>query len=107
MRSVTFDKLDSLKAEMQKSAVASVLERIYQSLQSSVMKQISNQMASAQNMSSSESDLDEMGFVKDNFVERLFLANSKDLIRLLVTYNLVHCYPQLQGDEYVKILKQR
>ena len=37
----------------------------------------------------------------DNYVERLYLANSKDVVRLLLNYNLVQYFPQLQGCAYI------
>lgn len=37
-------------------------------------------------------------------MERLFLANSFDLIELLVRFHLTHLYPQLKGCKLVKEL---
>ena len=37
----------------------------------------------------------------------MFLANSFDLIELLVKYNIAHLYPQLNGCEFVKKLKAK
>lgn len=36
----------------------------------------------------------------EKYTERLFLSNSKDLVRLIVTYNMDFFYPQLQGCKY-------
>jgi hypothetical protein len=38
-------------------------------------------------------------------MERLFLANSFDLIELLVRFHLAHLYPQLRGCKLVKELE--
>ena len=38
------------------------------------------------------------------YVERLFLPNSPDLVRLLVNFNLVQYHPQLFKDAYVDAL---
>ena len=41
----------------------------------------------------------------DKYTERLFLSNSKDLVRLVVNYNMDFFYPQLQGCKYVDQIK--
>jgi len=40
------------------------------------------------------------------YVERLFLPNSRDLVRLLVTFNMAQFYPQLKGCGYASALMQ-
>ena len=36
----------------------------------------------------------------DEYVERLFLPNSRDLVRLLVDFNMSQFHPQLRGCPY-------
>ena len=49
----------------------------------------------------SSDESDNNGEDADNYVERLYLANSKDVVRLLLNYNLVQYFPQLQGCAYI------
>lgn len=41
---------------------------------------------------------------QNDYVERMFLQNSRDLVRLLVHFNMVHFHPQLQGCPYSQAL---
>ena len=36
----------------------------------------------------------------DQYVERMFLQNSKDLVKLLVNFNMVQFHPQLKFDSF-------
>lgn len=51
---------------------------------------------------------DKPGFKKEKipYNERLFVANSQDLVRLLVMFNLSQFFPQLQGCAYVDYIKK-
>jgi hypothetical protein len=40
-------------------------------------------------------------------VESMFLANSFDLIELLVQFGIAHLYPQLQGCQFVEELRAK
>ena len=81
LKSVTFEAItDVQKEEGQKLAVDTVLKNIYE--------MISDQIAAE-------------GFIPaEDYVERLFLPNSRDLVRLLVQYNIVQFHPQLKGCSF-------
>ena len=64
-----------------------------------VAKQVQRQQITQSSMELNE-NVDE-----DKYVERLFLSNSKDLVRLIVNYNMDFFYPQLQGCKYVDQIK--
>ena len=78
LRSVTFDSIkDAEQIDQQKKAVNDVLTSIYEML----TEQIETQ-------------------ADDQYVERMFLQNSKDLVKLLVNFNMVHFHPQLKFDSF-------
>lgn len=82
LKSVTFEAItDTRKAETQRQAVDTILKSIYEMISAA-------------------------GQTKDGdfYVERLFLPNSRDLVRLLVNFNMVQFHPQLKDCAYAASL---
>ena len=100
MKSVVLDNIvDKKKKEAQKKAVEDVMNSMHKMISDDVAKQVNSQVK----MQMSTGDLnDEEG---DKYTERLFLSNSKDLVRLVVNYNMDFFYPQLHGCKYVDQIK--
>ena len=73
------------KEEQQREAVDTVLKNIYEMISASV----------------AQSDLQPQ---ESDYVERLFLPNSQDLVRLLVNFNMIQYHPQLSACPYAASL---
>ena len=73
---------------MTKEACEVILSSIYKTILDKVQAQLNNLGSSDNLLASSNDDA-------DLYMERIFLSNSKDLVRLFLNYNLVHFYPQL------------
>ena len=103
MKSVVLDNIvDKKKKEAQKKAVEDVMNSMHKMISDDVAKQV-NMQTSQVKMQMSTGDLNEDD--GDKYTERLFLSNSKDLVRLVVNYNMDFFYPQLQGCKYVDQIK--
>ena len=84
LRSVTFESLnDVIKEEQQRQAVDTVLKNIYEMI-----------LASIESREHHDGE----------YVERLFLPNSRDFVRLLVSFNLVQYHPQLMKCHYTEAM---
>ena len=83
LKSVTFESLNDVqKEEEQRQAIDNVLKNIYEMISESIKQEAGGQA------------MDD-ALALENYVERLFLPNSRDLIRLLVNFNMVGYHPQL------------
>ena len=97
-KSVMFDKItDRVKEQAQRQAVELVLKSMYRMVSDDVAKQVQRQVG---HMTVSNESGEVIGD-DDKYTEKLFLSNSKDLVRLIVNYNMDFFYPQLQGCKYV------
>lgn len=86
LKSVTFESFtDQAKEEGQRLAVDTALKNIYEMISASI-------------------PVDGATALSDDHTERLFLPNSRDLIRLLVSFNMAQFHPQLKGCPYADAL---
>ena len=100
-KSVVFDKItDHAKKETQKQAVEVIMKSMYRMISDDVAKEVAGVGALKTSSESSGQEIEEA-----KYTERLFLSNSKDLVRLVVNYNMDFFYPQLQGCKYVNQIK--
>ena len=75
LKSVTFEAItDVRKEEQQRQAVDTVLKNIYEMISASISRDASI-------------------VPSDEYIERLFLPNSRDLVRLLVNFNISQFHP--------------
>lgn len=82
---MTFESINDLgKAELQRKAVNDVFASIYEMLAAKFETDAANE-----------------------YVERLFLPNSRDFIRLLVNFNMVQFHPQLLRCPFTNALNAK